>query len=59
LELVPPLQVRTFAPSWIKTMQLAEIDGVRPAFYKFYTSTLRKSGKTPLPTGLEAILLHP
>jgi hypothetical protein len=36
LELVPPLQVRTFAPSWIKTMQLVEIDGVRPAFYKFY-----------------------
>ena len=34
LELVPPLQVRTFAPSWIKTMQLVEIDGVRPAFYK-------------------------
>ena len=24
-----------------------------------YTPTLRKFGKTPLPTGLEAILLHP
>jgi hypothetical protein len=24
-----------------------------------YTPTLRKSGKPPLPTALEAILLHP
>jgi class 3 adenylate cyclase len=32
-------------------------DGVLAYFG--YTPTLRKSGKTPLPTGLETILLHP
>jgi hypothetical protein len=39
LEQVPPLTVRTFAPSWAKTMRYVEIDGVRPAFYKLYTAT--------------------
>jgi len=38
LELVAPLTVRTFAPSWSKTMRLVEIEGVRAAFYKFYAS---------------------
>jgi hypothetical protein len=31
----------------------------REAVSLFYTPTLRNSGKHPLPTGLEAILLHP
>jgi hypothetical protein len=38
LESVPPLSVRTYAPSWVNTMRLVVIDGVRPSFYKFYTS---------------------
>jgi hypothetical protein len=38
LELVPPLTVRTYAPGWVRTMQLVDIPGVRPAFFKFYRS---------------------
>lgn len=36
LELVPPLTTRTYAPSWVNTMELVDISGVRPALYKFY-----------------------
>jgi hypothetical protein len=39
LELVDGMTVRSFAPSWAKTMRYVQIAGVRPAFYKFYTST--------------------
>jgi hypothetical protein len=38
LELVPPLTVRTYAPGWARTMQLIDISGVRPAYFKFYKS---------------------
>jgi hypothetical protein len=37
----------------------AEIAIIAAAGYGSYTPTLRNSGKTPLPTGLEAILLRP
>jgi hypothetical protein len=36
LELVPPLPTKTFAPSWVNTMEFVDVPGVRPAFYKFY-----------------------
>jgi hypothetical protein len=45
--------LRTEAPLWEERL-------VRPIdIYPEYTPTLRKSGKYPLPTALEAIQLHP
>jgi hypothetical protein len=36
LELVPPLAVKTYAPSWTKTMEFIDVFEVRPSYYKFY-----------------------
>lgn len=36
LEMVPPLQARNYAPSWAKTMEYVDVEGVRPAYFKFF-----------------------